>query len=369
VKVCLFADACSVHIRQLVRALVSRDATVHVVTHKPAELKGASVERYAVPAPGMTNLRRWESRRRRYLDGFLEQFDVVNVHFLADWGFGDWTIERSSRGAAIVATAWGSDIVDPLGEMPAGPELIRARRQLLRHVDVVTVCGPTFARTVAQYADIPRESIKVIPFGVDLELFDGRKVREAEAGDTFRVGFFKGFRAVYGPLDLVHAMPDVIEKVPTARFELVGDGAQLEECHALAQRLDVDRFIRWIPRQDHANLPAVLARWDLSVIPSIHEAFGVAALESSAMRVPVVASDVCGLRDTVRNGDTGMLIPPHDPPRLADAITSLRVNQDLRERMGGAGRHRVEREYDWQVVGDQWMHFYRGVCERACISV
>ncbi len=361
-KVCLFADARSIHIRQLVRALDSRGVTVHVVTHKPTELPGASVERYSVPPPGLTNPRRWESRRRRYLQGILRRFDVVNIHFLADWGFGDWAFEQRSR-AAIVATAWGSDIVDPPGETPASSELIATRKQLLRHADAVTVCGPSFARTVAAFADIALEFIDVVPFGVDLELFDGRRTGDKKTGDTPLVGFFKGFRAVYGPMNLVRAISNVIDMEPNARFELIGDGAQLEECQSLARDLGVDSFIRWIPRQDHARLPAFLARWDLNVIPSVHEAFGVAALESSAMRVPVVASDVCGLRDTVRHGETGLLVPPNHPQRLADAITDLIRDPGLRERMGHTGRQFVERTYDWQVVGDQWTRFYRRASE------
>ncbi|MDO8631868.1 MAG: glycosyltransferase family 4 protein, partial [Phycisphaerales bacterium] len=332
-KVCLFADAQSVHTRQLVRALVSRGITVHVVTHKPADLPGASVEPFSVPPPGVTNLRRWDGRLRNYLRGFLRRFDVVNIHFLADWGFGEWVVEERASRAAVVATAWGSDIVDPPGETAATPEQVHARVQVLRAADAVTVCGPTFARTVARYAGIPPESVDVVPFGVDLDLFTRgcpaacggvRTDRFARAaGGALRIGFFKGFRAVYGPICLIRAIPQVVAQVPGARFELIGDGAELPACQALARQLGVEPSIEWIPRQDHARLPAYLSRWDVSVIPSVYEAFGVAALESSAMQVPVIASDVCGLRDTVRDGETGLLVPPDDPPRLAEAIVCL----------------------------------------------
>jgi glycosyltransferase involved in cell wall biosynthesis len=324
----------------------------------------------------MTNLRRWDGRLRNYLREFLLRFDVVNIHFLADWGFGEWIVEERASRAVIVATAWGSDIVDPPGEAPATPELIRARVQLLRAADAVTVCGPTFARTVARFADMPIESLEIVPFGVDLDLFTrgcpaacGGVWTDGSAratGGACRIGFFKGFRAVYGPRCLIRAIPQVVAQVPNARFDLIGDGAELAACHALACDLGVDSSIEWIPRQDHARLPEYLSRWNVSVIPSVHEAFGVAALESSAMQVPVVASDVCGLRDTVRHGETGLLVPPDDPPRLGEAIVRQLRDADLHERMGEAGRRLVEREYNWQALADQWVGLYERVCEQAC---
>ncbi len=368
-KICIFADARSAHIRGLVPGLVKHGLEVHVVSHTPAEINGATVERFRVPSAGVMNPRRWQERKARYLREFLRRFDLVNIHFLDDWGFasgddGDSDPLVAERGC-LVASPWGSDIVDPPGETPASPDLIRSRVSLLRRAAAVTTCGPTFARTVAEFAGLEADRVDVVPFGVDLDLFRPLRLARAEGDERRLVGFFKGFRPVYGPIHLIQAMPLILAELPGTRFELVGDGAQLGECRNLAVELGVDGLIEWIPRVAHSELPRILARWDLSLIPSIHEAFGVAVLESAAMGLPVVASDVCGLRDTVRHGLTGLLIAPQSPPAIAEAVVTLLADDGLRSRMGRDGREMVEHEYDWRAIHPRWVRLYaeaREIC-------
>ena len=105
------------------------------------------------------------------------------------------------------------------------------------------------------------------------------------------------------------------------------------------------------------------------MIPSVHEAFGVAALESSAMGVPVVASDVCGLRDTVRNGETGLLVDSSDAGELAGGIVKILREAPLRWRMALAGRSMVEREYLWPELIQRWIEVYETARERRCAMV
>jgi len=406
VKICLFADAGSVHIQQLAPGLAARGHDVHIVTHKPTEVPGATVERFCVPGPSVTNPRRWEGRWVNYLRGFLRRFDVVNIHFLHDWGFHFRASNRTpsvsagsmsepqapARGlgrslalpvllealrppmienACLIASPWGSDIVDPPGETPASDELRQTRVTLLRQSDAVTTCGRTFARVVADYAGIDPGNIDVLPFGVEVEAFQPLEppMRIPARREPYRVGFFKGFREVYGPTYLIQAIPLVLAQIPNTRFELVGDGAQLVSCQEMASDLGVNSSIDWVPRQPHRELPKLMARWDVTVIPSVQEAFGVAALESSAMEVPVVASDVGGLRDTVRDGRTGVLVPPRSPEAIADALIMILQDADLRRRMGRAGRERVQSEYDWRDLHDRWIKFYEQVRDRVGVMV
>lgn len=367
-NVCLFSDdrnVRSAHIRRLFPGLAERGLEVHVVCHKPAELPGATVECYRVPPAGPANLRRWHGRQTRYLRGFLRRFDVVNVHFLHDWGFTPQII----ADGCFVASPWGSDIVPPPGERPPAPPLVELRKSLLRSAACVTAVGPTFARMVARFAGLDEDRIDVVPFGVDLNLFRPARHAPSEMVSSGIVGFFKGFREVYGPKVLLRAIPIVLDALPGAGFELVGDGAQLDECRALAVELGIEPAIRWIPRQPNHRMPEHLARWDVTVIPSFCESFGVAALEASAMCIPVIASDVGGLRDTVIDGETGWLIPPNQPAALAAAIIDLLENPALRRRMGLAGRAFVERQYDLQAAFQKWLRLYETALERSSVMV
>ena len=370
-RVCLFGDAQSVHLQQLVPGLAAQGLAVHVVTHKPAEIAGATIERFAVPPPSLTNARRWRNRRREYLRGFLRRFDVINIHFLSDWGFcsddGAGLRADELEDACVAASPWGSDIVDPPGETPASCALTKTRVALLQAAAIITTCGPSFADTVAEFAAIPRQSVRVLPFGVDIDLVHPLGTRSPSQPPV--VGFFKGFREVYGPTCLIRAIPYVLAAIPRARFELIGDGPALPQCQSLARELGIDACVTWIPRQTHGNLAQFLSHWVVSVIPSVHEAFGVAALESAAMRVPVVASDVCGLRDTVQNGVTGILVPPSDPPALAAALISLLSDETRMAEMGAAGRDMVERYFRWSQLIPRWVAAYHEARDRCSIMV
>lgn len=359
-NICLFGDAQSVHIQRLSSGLAGRGHSVHIVSHKPGQVPGVTVDRFRVPSVSLTAMRRWRGRWMKYLCGFMQRFDVVNVHFLADWGFTPEVMEYG----CLIATAWGSDIVPPPGEEPPSSALAQSRVELIRHAAAVTACGPTFARTVAEYGGIPNQRVKVVPFGVDVDQFKLREPGTGGRGDLLHVGFYKGFREVYGPTYLMRAIPLVLRKFPRTRFELVGDGPQWDECRQMAEVSCVNAAVQWTPRQAHDDLPPIIGKWDLSVIPSVCEAFGVAALESSAMGVPVVASNVGGLCDTVKHAETGWLVPPKSPEALADAVVSLLEDDDTRRRMGREGRAFVTENFNMSRVLDEWEALYARVREQ-----
>jgi len=369
VNICILGDARNVHIIRLASGLARRGIRLHVVTHKPGAIPGATVERFSVPKAGLRQPYRWADRRRRYLREFFLKFDVVNVHFLDDWALGGLLDDAGTDRADLIVTAWGSDIVDPPGETPASADLEAARIDLLRRADAVTACGPTFAGMVEKFAGLDSDSVRVVPFGVDTRLF-----RTSEEGAKARglrgvVGFFKGFRPVYGAIDLIRAIPKVQRACPDVKWEMIGEGSSLDECQCMAHEAGAWPHVAWLPRQRHRELPGFLERWSISVIPSVHEAFGVAALESSAMEIPVVGSDVAGLRDTVVDGVTGTLVPPKNPEALADALIALVRDDSLRHLMGLAGRRRVIEQFEEENVLDQWVELYQTARERRAVMV
>lgn len=364
-KVCIFGDARSVHVQRIASGLAERKVSVHVVSHHAADITGATVERFEVPSPSLRFARRWDARRVKYLHGFVRRFDVINVQFLHDWGFSTDMVEEG----CFVASPWGSDIVNPPGESPPSPELLRWRHEFLKQADAVTAFGSNFASTIARFADMNVERIDLVPLGVDTQLFDpdGQATRKDPSHPI--VGFVKGFRAVYGARYLLHAIPRVLDAMPSTRFELVGDGPELNQCRDLAQPLGIDSRINWLDRRPHREIPALMAGWTLSIIPSLCESFGAAALESSAMRVPVVASNVGGLPETVLHGETGLLVPPENSDALADAMIHLLRDVSLVDAMGMRGREMVMREFEWSRILDNLVDLYDRAANGAGVMV
>jgi glycosyltransferase involved in cell wall biosynthesis len=106
------------------------------------------------------------------------------------------------------------------------------------------------------------------------------------------------------------------------------------------------------------NVPAFFSLADIIVIPSYAEGQGLAALEAMAVKRCVVASDVGGLSETVEDGITGFLIPPQDAESMARVILQLLENEELRDRMGKAGRGLVETRYTLKLMGESLDRLY-----------
>ena len=113
----------------------------------------------------------------------------------------------------------------------------------------------------------------------------------------------------------------------------------------------------------HERLPAYHAASSLFLAPAVGQhSFGIVLVEAMAAGLPVVASDIAGFREVIRDGVEGLLVPPGHPAALADAMQRVLTEPGLAERLGAAGRERAQR-YRWEVVGDDIEAVYRRVVE------
>jgi glycosyltransferase involved in cell wall biosynthesis len=359
-RICFFGKPDAPQLRRVVRSLADRGHDVQVVYRGPGEIPGARYEPFAIPPAGLRHPHRWDGRRARYLQGFLDRFDVVSIQFLHSWGF----TREMMRTGCFTVRPWGSDIHPP----PDGPqppdETVRRRCEMLRHASAVTATCRSFAEAIADYADIDAASIATTPLGVDLDAFRPRSMSLDTRRDPV-IGFLKGFGYAYGAPRLIRALPRVVAAHPRVRCVMVGDGPQRNTCQRLAGELGVADHIRWLPRQAPADVPELLAGWSVSVIPSVTESFGITALESAAAGVPVVATRVGGLCETVRDGVTGLLFDPTDSSALADTLIRALDDAGLRRALGSAGRDFVAAHYAWPRCIDAWENCFAAARERA----
>jgi phosphatidylinositol alpha-1,6-mannosyltransferase len=117
------------------------------------------------------------------------------------------------------------------------------------------------------------------------------------------------------------------------------------------------RFLGFVPDDD---LPALYNLADLFVMASrrhelLVEGFGISLLEASSCGLAVIGGRTGGVPEAVHDGETGLLVDPDDPSVVAERIKELLGNPELRTRMGAAGRHAVERYYNWDRVARDFM--------------
>ncbi len=123
--------------------------------------------------------------------------------------------------------------------------------------------------------------------------------------------------------------------------------------------------VRLHGRVSQADMPAVMRTADVVVCAPWYEPFGIVPLEAMASGVPVVASAVGGLTDSVVDGVTGILVPPRDPAAIADALEGLLADPARRRRLGRAGRDRMEHGYAWSTVAARTAEAYRAAIQAA----
>ncbi|MGV0798507.1 glycosyltransferase, partial [Mycolicibacterium elephantis] len=206
-----------------------------------------------------------------------------------------------------------------------------------------------------------RSRISVVPCGVDLDLFNPEGPRAAR--DRYRrivsVGRFvprKGF----------DVMVRALAHIPDAELVIVGgpDIAHLESdqealrLRALAEELGVGDRVRLYGSVAREDMPAILRSADVVACTPWYEPFGIVPLEAMACGVPVVASAVGGMLDTVVHDVTGRLVRPRHPEQLAAAVNHLLRDDFLRQSLGAAGRDRARARYSWDRIAADTQRIY-----------
>jgi D-inositol-3-phosphate glycosyltransferase len=376
----------NVHVAQLAAALARRGAEVVVHTRRDDPDLPALVPF----APGAW-VRHLDAGPPRPMpkDDLLPHMDELADGLVADWrrriaeGEGLPAVVHSHfwmSGLAALAAArpLGVPVVHTFHALgivkrrhqgdrdtsPAG-RLERERRVMRGAARIVATCSDEVFELVREGAD--RRRISVVPCGVDVGRFTPEGPAEARRGPRIacigRLVERKGVDDMIRALVLLSGVELVIAGGPPAD-RLAGD-PEAARLGALARELGVaDRVdLRGgLPRE---AVPPLIRSADAVVCAPWYEPFGIVPLEAMACGVPVVATSVGGMIDTVVDGGTGVHVPPRRPDLLAEALAALLADPARRAALGAAGVRRARERYTWDRVAASTMAVYRGVADGA----
>lgn len=345
-RIVFAADARNVHTHKWVKYFLDRGCEIKVISYREWEIPGVEVYVHSVPPTGVSSIPPF--RQMYYASDYsrvrsiLHWADIVNVQFIYRFRF-NMVYKGLPR---LVVSTWGSDILGVYGEEETKDEA-RWKSFILDQATELVALSKYLADAMRKYLSTERK-IHIIPFSVDLEKFDPSKYpKKTDTEEVFRIGFVKGLKKIYGPDVLIEATRVLRDRGYNIRTILAGDGEDSEELRSLARNRGVHRIVDFPGYIPNDEVPSFLASLDVSCMPSRSESLGVAALESQAMEVPVVASNVGGVPEAVLDGLTGTLVTPGDPISLADGIASLLDDPVKRRQMGEAGRRLVRERFDW----------------------
>lgn len=273
--------------------------------------------------------------------------DVVHAHWWFPGGLVAAPVARA-LGVPLVTTLHGTDV----RIARASPAARRTFRGVLGASRAVTAVSRWLADEASALA--PRATPLVAPMPVATELF--APGAGARAGLLFvgRLTAQKGVDRLLRALARMHARESLT---------VVGDGPEGGTLRALAASLHVADRVTWVGALPQPALAAHYARASAAVVPSRDEGLGLVAVEAALCETPVVAFDSGGLRDVVRDGDTGVLVPPDDDDALARALDALLATDaaDRRRAMGAAARRAALATFAPDRVAARYADVYRAV--------
>jgi len=223
-----------------------------------------------------------------------------------------------------------------------------------KQTKLVVVSNAYLRRCYLELFDLPEESVKIVPAGLDIAGFADPSPSTGgasgfKAGNP-TVGLVARFSPVKGHSVFFRAARLVAEKLPEVRFVLAGFESELKtkDLMEMARKAGVDRQIEIIDRRT-GSPAAIIARFDVGVVSSVYsESVSRVLLEYLATGVPVVAANVGGIPDLLSAGEFGILVPPGSAEELAAGIVELLRDHERRRRLGCGGREFIRTHRTWE---------------------
>jgi phosphatidyl-myo-inositol alpha-mannosyltransferase len=333
-----------VHVRQLAAELRTRGHRTKILApgSRPSEDAGVRIvgRPVRVPYRGTVAPISFSPGAWRRIRSAMRSFDPDLIHAHEPLTPSTSMLAVLAAEAPVVATFHASLDRSRLMEL-AGPVL----RQVSGRIDAAVAVSDAAASFVRRVVRVPLE---IVPNGVDVRAFSdpGRPVEGLPAGPKIlwvnRLDPQKGFEI------MLRAFEQIASEVGEVHLLVAGDGRDRVLLRSLPGDLR-SRILR-LGTVAHEALPRYHAAADVFVSPATgQESFGIVLVEAMAAGVPVVASDIEGYREVVRDGVDGLLVPPNDPNALAAAVRRVLSEPELAAALKAAGRSRAQ-AFSWQAV-------------------
>ncbi|MCP2618502.1 glycosyltransferase family 4 protein [Candidatus Aminicenantes bacterium AC-335-A11] len=229
-------------------------------------------------------------------------------------------------------------------------------------IDGIIAISNGIKKVLMEEKIIDEKSIEVIHPGTDFSLFklkfDKNYLRK-ELGfskDDYLVGIIAHLADHKGHKYLIEASQFINKVTNKIKIIIVGEGPLKMELRKKAKKLNTTNIVFFLGfRKD---IPQILHSLDLFVLSSYLEGLGSSILDAMACKLPVVATSTGGIPEAVKNGVTGILVPPRNPKALAEAILKLYKDKDLAKKMGEEGFKLVHEKFSVKSMVDRTIDFY-----------
>jgi glycosyltransferase involved in cell wall biosynthesis len=366
-RIACIANGDNIHALRWVNYFASMGHEVHLICCKDMEGYEKNVQIHLLtrllpviwPLSKYVSFLLWIFQARRFIRKI--EPDIFEGLYATVWGF----IAACSGFHPFSLCAQGSDIlIDPKQNL--------LQRWLVKYslkkADVILYDSETLKRGLLELGSDP-DKLWLVLNGVNTQKFSPEKkngsLRErlGVTGSPLVI-CFREFRPVYNVEMVVKAIPLVLSQLPEAKFILGGDGELREQLETLASDLGVTDSVRFTGYIPYDEVPGYLASADVYVSTSLSDSTSLSLQEAMACGLAPVVTDLPANQEWIVDGENGFLVPVGDIQTLADKVTYLLKNDELRWRFGKLGRELVQAKAEYQKEMGKLEELYQGVIQQ-----
>ena len=301
--------------------------------------------------------------------------DVYEAHAVSGYGFPK-ALEKQGIKKPFIHTIHGVLADEFEQNRKKGYDSLRSRiansfMHRLAQLEEETAQNATIIVTISNYSlekiqklyGIDPSNVRIVPNGVDTEKFKPKEniqeIREHFGLRNEPIVLFVGSLINRKGLPfLVEAAKKIIREQPDTKFLIVGEGPLKKQLTFSLKSANLSSNFKFLGNVKDDLLPSVYDCADVFVLPSIQEGQGIVLLEAQASGKPVVAFDVGGVDEAVRNNETGLLVEKGNCDALADGLLKFLLDKSLREKIGAKGREFVMENFTWDISAQKMLKVY-----------
>jgi len=250
-----------------------------------------------------------------------------------------------------------------------------AMTDILKKFDVIIACTHLEKNKLVKEFHVREEKIRVIPMGVDYEIFKSKDFNNYHFKENFFLNHDRNYKLVLfcgnknyekGAITVLKSIPFIHEKIKKVYFVFIGPSTKAfnlelskiqKHKHAKIVNFSPDNLTGYFDRKKIAAFKEA----DLLLMPSRSDAFGIVYLEAWAAGIPVIGARIGATPEVIKENVDGLLVEFDNPKEIAQKVIKLLKNKKLRSNLGLAGQLRVSQNFTWDIIAEKTHHLYHNL--------
>jgi glycosyltransferase involved in cell wall biosynthesis len=280
--------------------------------------------------------------------------DMLHAHYATSYGL----VGALSGFHPFIISSWGTDVMK-------FPQRNFIAKSILKYnfksADIICATSNTIKEFIQQ---VTKKSVRVIPFGINIEEFKPKPVKSLFKEEDFVIGSIKPLERIYNCDILIKSFEILSKKHLNLKLLMIGEGGESDGLKKLCKELRIEDKVIFTGRipfskvSDYFNMINVLANL------SEYESFGVSVVEAMACEKPVVVTNVGGLKEVVADDSVGLKVGVGDINETAAALKLLILNKEMCKTIGKNARKHVLKYYNWEDNLSEMISIYNSVINK-----